>query len=161
MNLHGASRKYTITPGEADHSPPVRDPSVVPCSQQAEAPALVQHLRPSQGVWDFPGLDPPGCSLSHIWHLLPEDRAPPPVHTVLWLGSYSPSLPTPGAFFPWNVLRHKGGALGRPAIRSTFKSDMLLPLFCHSEEARTLCSLSPCSVIYFYLNKCDMEITVC
>lgn len=103
MNLHGASWKYTITPGEANHSPPVRDPSVVPRSQQAEAPALVQHLRPSQGVWDFPGLDPPGFSLSHIWHLLPEDRAPPPVHTVLWLCPHSPSLPTPGVVFPWNV----------------------------------------------------------
>lgn len=160
MNLHGASRKYTITPGKADHSPPVRDPSVVPHSQQAEAPTLVQHLRPSQGVWDFPGLDPPGCSLSHIRHLLPEDRAPPPVHTVPWLGSYSPSLPTPGAFFPWNVLRHKGGALGRPAIRSTFKAICC----CHSsviQRKRGLCAPSPCSVIYFYLNECDMEITVC
>lgn len=68
-------------------------------------------------------------------------RAPPPVHTVPWLGSYSPSLPTPGAFFPWNVLGHKGGALGRPAIRSTFKAICC----CHSsiiQRKRGLCAPS-------------------
>lgn len=83
-------------------------------------------------------------------------RAPPPVHTVPWLGSYSPSLPTPGAFFPWNVLGHKGGALGQASHQIHLQGDMLLPLFYHSEEARTLCSLFPCSVIYFYLNELDM-----
>ena len=105
---------------------------VAPCCQQAKAQALVQ---PLQGVWDFPGLDPPGCSLSHSQHLLPENRcSSPPLHGALC----SETVPSAELLQPLSP--HHSGLLpdcpkswewcpGQAGHRRHLQSDTLLTLF--------------------------------